>query len=76
MEYINGITVSELVQALLNKTLKISFSEVAAFFNRLLDITSSCHKINIIHRDLKPDNIVLKDNDLSKSVFWNLNILH
>jgi serine/threonine-protein kinase len=65
MEYINGITVSELVQALLNKTLKISFSEVAAFFNRLLDITSSCHKINIIHRDLKPDNIVLKDNDLS-----------
>src|SRR5680860_426461 len=65
MEYINGITVAEFIQGLLNKTIEVSFFEIVTFFNKLLDIISSCHKINIIHRDLKPDNIVLKDNDLS-----------
>jgi serine/threonine protein kinase len=64
MEYIPGITVAEFVKALTDNTLEISFLEIAAFFNKLLDIINSCHQINIIHRDLKPDNIILKNNDI------------
>ena len=66
MEYIPGITLAECVNALIDKTLKISFLQVSTFFNNLLEIINSCHEIDIIHRDLKPDNVILKNNDIKR----------
>ena len=63
MEYIPGITLSEFVTEF--RTPNLSFSEVAVFFNKLLDIMKGCHERSILHRDLKPDNIVLREDNIA-----------
>ena len=58
MEYINGITLKNLVK----KRGKLSLTEIIDIMKQLTSGISCAHKNNIIHRDIKPQNVMILDD--------------
>lgn len=58
MEYINGITLKNLVK----KRGKLSLIEVVDIMKQLTSGIACAHRNNIIHRDIKPQNVMILDD--------------
>ena len=58
MEYINGVTLKNLVK----KRGKLSLVEVVDIMKQLTSGIACAHKNNIIHRDIKPQNVMILDD--------------
>ena len=58
MEYINGVTLKNLVK----KRGKLSLTEIVDIMKQLTSGISCAHKSMIIHRDIKPQNVMILDD--------------
>lgn len=56
MEYIEGITLTQLLKELKND---ISIDEISAIFEAVSKALSTAHKKRVLHLDVKPDNILI-----------------
>lgn len=56
MEFINGSTMTDLVQAA-----PPTLDEAVACTIRILSILASSHELSLNHRDLKPDNVMMRN---------------
>ena len=62
MEYINGLTLKQLLQ----KRDTLTLTEVIDIMSQLTDGMAHAHESYIIHRDIKPQNIMIENNGLIK----------
>lgn len=62
MEFINGVTLKQLVQ----KRGALTVTEVMDIMAQVTDGLTQAHDAYIIHRDIKPQNIMILDNGLIK----------
>ena len=62
MEYINGLTLKQLLQ----KRETLTLPEVIDIMTQLTDGMAHAHESYIIHRDIKPQNIMIENNGLIK----------
>ncbi len=54
MEFVNGITLAELIQIK-----KLTFEEVVQIMRQATQALAHAHSHGIVHRDLKPTNIMV-----------------
>ncbi len=67
MEYIDGITLTQLLRSLEND---ISIDEISAIFEAVTRALSTAHKRGVLHLDIKPDNILISvDGDVKVTDF-------
>lgn len=59
MEYVEGMTLSNLMRACHREKVAIGAREVLTIAAQILDALARIHSIQIIHRDVKPDNIMV-----------------
>ncbi len=69
MEFIDGPTMSDLVQAV-----PPTLDEALECATRILSILASAHKLSLNHRDLKPDNVMLRNSQWGDPVLVDLGI--
>ena len=64
MEYVEGKTLKELVQA----SGKMSVNNAIKYVQQICDALSYAHAQNIIHRDIKPQNIIVNEDGNAKII--------
>ncbi|HKP12819.1 MAG TPA: serine/threonine-protein kinase, partial [Blastocatellia bacterium] len=57
MEYVNGITLGELIR----KQGALSLERTANILRQICGALDDAHNVGVIHRDIKPDNIIIAD---------------
>lgn len=58
MDFVQGISLKEMIQ---KRETPMSFNEVFALLEPLMDDLALLHQKNMIHRDISPDNIIITD---------------
>lgn len=63
MEFIEGGTLADRLEALRTQSHKMSFSEATRILRAIAGAVDEAHQEGVIHRDIKPANIMFTDDD-------------
>jgi serine/threonine protein kinase len=68
MEYVEGITLAELIKASGN----LELGRIFHLFRQILSAVEHAHKAGVTHRDIKPSNVLITNDDEVKIVDFGL----
>ena len=76
MKYVEGKTLKQLIQELINNNKethrRFPFGKRAELMIQLLRTLCDLHENNIVHRDIKPDNILVDHNGHAYLMDWGI----
>jgi serine/threonine-protein kinase len=72
MEFVDGLTVAELIDAAGDHALGLSLADVLPIARQIAEALEAAHETGIIHRDLKPANVKVRTDGTVKVLDFGL----